>query len=86
MAIQDLSHLASGSLSMGCSMASGNTLSETPAFAPEGSVSEQTQGVGTHNHPEMDLGPVSRHVDTKISGSTEYPMTERTWKKVTPGG
>jgi hypothetical protein len=87
MAVQDLSHLARGSLVADSSMHGGNTVSVVPPFNPPGSESEATQGIPTHSRPEPDIGPNNdKQLNVKISGSTEYLMTERTWKKVTPGG
>lgn len=87
MAVVDLSHLAEGSLLMNSSMQAGGTVSVRPEFSPVGSESEASADVPVHNQPNIDIGPNNdKQLNVKISGSTEYPMTERTWKKVTPGG
>ena len=63
MAVSDLSALVP-SINGGASMAASNTISDTPEFAPAGSVSEQTADLPyapVHNAPGPDLGTVTDH-------------------------
>lgn len=85
--MQNLSHLAHGSLSMGCSMAGGNVISDAPPFGAAGSPSEQTADLPynpQHNDPEMQLGPnADKQLSTKGNDAGEFHVTPRAWKKVT---
>lgn len=81
--MQDLSHLAEGSLTMDSSMHAGNTISVNPPFSPPGSESEATQGIAEHSRPEPDLGPNNdSQLKTSTGGSTSFRITPCTWKKV----
>ena len=84
--MQDLSSLAKGSLSMGCSMAAGNTISDPPWGGAVGSVSEATADLPyqpKYNSPELVIGspsPTVSHGDTEINDTGVFTATPRTWK------
>jgi hypothetical protein len=74
MAVTDLSALADGSLSMGCSQAGGNVISDVPWGGSVGSASEQTADLPyepQHNNPELDLGTVADHAEFVHSGTDD---------------
>jgi hypothetical protein len=82
--VQNLSHLADGSLVMNSSMQGGNTVSVNPPFSPIGSESEAYHGIETHSQPNPDLDPNDDHnLNTKGNTAGEFSMTPSTWKKVT---
>lgn len=82
--MQDLSHLAEGSLTMDSSMHVGNTISRVPPFGAPGSPSEATDGIAVHDRPEPELGAFSdSHLATKTdAGEGAFQLTPRTWRKV----
>lgn len=69
--MDDLSTLADGSLSMGCSMGASNTISVPPAFGARGSESEASESILTHSTPEMDLGTRDDYARFEHSGADE---------------
>lgn len=80
--MQDLSHLAEGSIIANASMHAGNTVSVVPPFAPVGSESEATQGIERHSEPNIDLGPNNdKQLDTKTHDAGSLHAAAYTWKK-----
>lgn len=82
--MQNLSHLAEGSLVMNSSMQGGNTVSVNPPFSPIGSESEAYHGIETHSQPNPDLNASD---DGNLTGhrrneSGDFRMTPSTWKTV----
>lgn len=81
--MQNLSHLAEGSLTMNSSMAAGNTVSVNPPFSPVGTESEAYHGVEMHSEPEPELGASNDHqLKTAGDSAGEFSATVLTWKKV----
>lgn len=81
--MQNLSHLAEGSLVMNSSMQGGNTVSVNPPFSPIGSESEAYHGIETHSQPNPDLDASDDHnLNTKGNMAGEFHMTPDTWKMV----
>jgi hypothetical protein len=81
--VQNLSHLAEGSLTMNSSMAAGNTVSVNPPFSPIGSESEAYADIELHSEPEPDLGPNNdRQLKTTGDSAGEFSVTPCEWKKV----
>ena len=81
--MQNLSHLADGSLVMNSSMQGGNTVSVNPPFSPIGSESEAYHGIETHSQPNPDLNPNDdSHLKTRMNDSGAFRMPSATWKKV----
>jgi hypothetical protein len=82
--VQDLSSLAKGSLTMGCSMGAGNTISDPPKFGAPGMPSEATSDLPydpQFNDPEPRIGtPSSAHTDTKMNSSGKFSTSSLTWK------
>ncbi len=82
--MQNLSHLAEGSLTMNSSMAAGNTVSVNPPFAPVGTESEAYAGIPLHSEPEPDLGANNDHeLSTKRDDAGVRPHSSFTWKRFT---
>lgn len=80
--MKDLTELARGTVVGNSSMHAGNTVSVPPLFAPAGSESEATQGIGTHSRPEPDLGPNNdSQLHTKRNDAGARPVSSYTWKK-----
>ena len=81
--MQNLSHLAEGSLVMNSSMQGGNTVSVNPPFSPIGSESEAYHGIETHSQPNPDLDASDdARLDTKMNESGDFRVTPLTWVKV----
>lgn len=81
--MQDLSHLAEGSLVMNSSMQGGNTVSVNPPFSPIGSESEAYHGIETHSQPNPDLDASDdARLGTKMNDAGAFRVTPPTWKKV----
>jgi hypothetical protein len=81
--VQNLSHLADGTIVGNSSMAAGNTVSVNPPFSPVGSESEAYHGVELHSEPEPDLGPNNdNQLNTKRNDAGARPVSSYTWKKV----
>lgn len=83
--MQNLSHLAEGSVVMNSSMQGGNTVSVNPPFSPIGSESEAYHGIETHSQPNPDLNPGD---DKNLTGNRRneagnFRPTPTTWKTVT---
>lgn len=82
--MQNLSHLAEGSLTMNSSMAAGNTVSVNPPFSPPGTESEAYADIPRHSEPEPDLGANNDHqLDTKENAAGVRPHSSFTWKRFT---
>jgi len=84
--MQDLSSLAKGALTMGCSMSNGNTVSDVPWGGAVGTPSEATSDLPYEprmNSPELQLGspsPTVAHGDTEINDTGVFTATPRVWK------
>lgn len=81
--MEDLTHLAKKSLSAGCSMSGGNTMSEDPFGKLPTTESEQSSDIDksyAHGTPDMDEGTPTDQYTTK-TGPSEYRPTPLTWKK-----
>jgi hypothetical protein len=80
--MQDLSHLAKGSLIMNSSMHAGNTVSVNPPFSPVGTESEATQGIETHSEPDIDIGPNNDdQLNVKMNDAGSVKAADYSWKK-----
>lgn len=82
--MENLSHLAEGSLTMNSSMAAGNTVSVPPKFAPVGTESEAYADIPRHNEPEPELGSNNdNQLNTKMNDAGVRPHSSFTWKRCT---
>lgn len=80
--MENLSHLAKGSITMNSSMHAGNTVSVNPPFSPVGTESEATQGIETHSEPEITLGPNNdKQLDVKMNDAGTLHAADYAWKK-----
>lgn len=82
--MEDLTHLATKSLSAGSSMAGGNTMSEDAWGKLPSTESEQSSDIDSsyaHGTPDLDEGTATDKYSTK-TGSAGYRPTPVTWKKV----
>lgn len=82
--MQNLNHLAEGSLVMNSSMQGGNTVSVNPPFSPIGSESEAYHGIETHSQPNPDLNASD---DRNLTGhrrndAGEFHVTPNEWNTV----
>lgn len=80
--MQDLSHLAKGSITMNSSMAAGNTVSVNPPFSPVGTPSEAYADIELHNEPEPELGANNdKQLNTKMNDAGSVKAADYSWKK-----
>lgn len=81
--MEDLSHLATKSLSAGSSMAGGNTMSEDAWGKLPSTESEQSSDIDqsyAHGTPDLDEGQPTDKYQTK-TGPGGYTPSALTWKK-----
>jgi hypothetical protein len=81
--MEDLSSLATKSLSAGSSMAGGNTMSEDAWGKLPSTESEQSSDIDTsykHGTPDLEEGTPTDKYNTK-TGAKGYTPSALTWKK-----